>query len=106
MSMKATQSSKSITAHSHTLEVRQYDAVSISNNHVLDIAVTVHKYANLPMNLVRRLRKLARKFLCNDLPRWDSPLEKLFEAMNVVWLESLKIPVDITNGLFLHCTGC
>jgi hypothetical protein len=63
--------------------------VGIANDYVLDIPVTVYKHADLAMNLVRGLRKLAGKLLSNDLPRWDSPLKKLFEPMKMVWLKSL-----------------
>ena len=87
--MQATQSSKSVPAHAHSLEVRQYDAVGIANDYVLDIPVTVYKHADLAMYLVRCLRELAGKLLSNDFPRWDSPLKKLFEPMKMVWLKSL-----------------
>jgi hypothetical protein len=87
--VQTAQPAKAIGAHSHALQIRKHNAASIPDDYVFYIAVAIHENSNLSANLVRSLRKLARKLLSDDLAWRDSPRVKLFEAMDLVRLESL-----------------
>jgi hypothetical protein len=84
MRVKTSQATKSFGAHTHSFQVGQNDASSVSNHHVFDVAVAIHQYANLPMNFMRGFRQLPRKFLSDDLPWWDSPRVELFKTTNLL----------------------
>jgi hypothetical protein len=87
--MKTSQSPKAVGSHSDALQIRQDYAAGIAYDYVLDVPVSVYQYTDLAMNLVRCFAELARKLLRDDLARGDSPLVELFEAVNLIWLESL-----------------
>jgi hypothetical protein len=89
VSVNATQTAKAIRAHANAFEIGQYNAASIADNNVLDVTTSVHKHADLPVNLVRCFRKLTRELLRDDLARRNPPLIKLFEPVKLMRLEPL-----------------
>ena len=45
---------KTVGAHSHTFQIRQHDAASVADDHVLDVAVAIDEHADLTMNLLEQ----------------------------------------------------
>ncbi|MEK6301362.1 MAG: hypothetical protein AABO41_11615 [Acidobacteriota bacterium] len=103
--VKTAQPAKTIRAHTNALQVGKNNAVGVSNDDVLDVSVSIDQYAYLPVELVRCFRELTGEFLSDDLTRRNAPLVELFEAVNLIGLESLKVPFDVANGSFLRYPG-
>ena len=102
MRVKTAQPAKAVCAHADALQIRQHNAAGVADDDVLDITVAIDQDADLAIDFVRCFRELPREFLRDDLARRDAPVVKLFEAVNLIMLESLYVSFDIANSSFLH----
>ena len=89
MSVKAPKSSEAIGSHSNALQIRKNNASSVSNDHVFNVAVAIYQDADLSMDLVGYFGELSRELLIYDFSRRDPPFVQFFEAVDLIWLESL-----------------
>ncbi len=103
MRVKTPQPAETLLAYAHALEVGQHDRARVAYDYVLDVARAIHQHAYLPAYFVRDFRELPRELLRDDLVRRDAPVVKLFQALNLVLLETLKITLNIANSYLLHC---
>src|SRR5215475_11672164 len=102
MSVQTSEAAEPVGAHSHPLQVRQDDAVRVADHDVFHISVAVNEHADLAVNFARSLRDLPRKLVGNDLARRDAAIVELLKTMDLIRLESLKIPFDAADSCSLR----
>ena len=86
MCVQTAQSAKASFADTHALEVGQNDAARVPDDDVFDVAVAIDERADLPVDFVRNFRKLAGKFLRDNLSRRDASFIELFKSLNLIVL--------------------
>jgi hypothetical protein len=102
MRVNAAQTAKSAFAGARSFEIGHFDLLRVADHHIFDVTFAVEQNADLPVDLVRNLRKLAREFGRNDLARSDATRKELFNAAQLILFKTVGVSENVANKKILR----